>query len=1008
MKVGDYARHVGRPDESPYGEITELSSEGRCTVVYPDGTTYSWIPLTSVESVEAGLERQRRQQAEMLAKQAGMLAKQQVMNLLNSGEFDAATKLYNIKCTDWWPFLDFKAYRTNCMKAAAAQEVEQKALFEAQRRQRITSEVEILLNSSKYSEADHLHAEQCQDWWPLAEYESMKQGARFVQRFVELYRGGSLKELDQFYRSCQTSVDIPVQDYVTLKVPKVDAILRSMDITLDDEQVRAIAHPEDRLLITARAGSGKTRTLCAKAALSIHDEHLYADQVLILAFNKAAALTVKKRLKKGGQVKDYRNARTFHSLAYQLVKPRKKLLFDAGGEPSKREQSRFAQRMMQRILNPAFKEAMVEYFRRELEQIEDMGRDLPPDEYLTFRRSLEHVTLEGKRVKSNGEKFIADFLFEHGVEYRYEKPWAWKVDFLDGSVYKPDFSFFHDGRDFVLEHWAIDPEDTRVVVPSHWSTTTAQYRAQIVSKREFWLDKPVSFLETHTGMLRYGRADFENQLKEILQTQGIQCQRLPQEEIVRRVFATDFQISRMAELFLQFIQRAKKMGSSFESLAHVIAKTPDPEPRARLFHQLAMRAYREYEAMLVEEGAMDFDDLLAQAADEVMARGPSLSIHLGDGKMLPLKELRWVLLDEYQDFSELYFRMLDAILKVNPKIKLVAVGDDWQAINAFAGADLRFFKRFASYFPESSAVGVTTNHRSDSLVVNAGNRLMAGKGPSAKCGSGSPGIIQILNVNDEWIEFREGNQYQQARESDAVFLPSSNDGKRPSPSLEKCAKAVKLCSQQISELLPEMNKPNTRAGCVMLLARTGRVYGMELEDFRQLLISALVKKSQLSKETLENNISVSTAHGSKGQEAHTVFILDATQRQFPKIHPDNLLFRPFGVKPKAVLDEERRLFYVAITRAEHRLYVLTEKGEESPYLFAFKVGRFFDHVIDDASELAKLFDFSTDDDVELTTYKEGSLAGKIAHLLDTCLTGEMTTDGMPQEIIYHDVKLPQI
>ena len=987
MKVGDHVRHVGRPADSLYGEVTQIFSGDRCTVVYPDGSTYSWISLDAVESVEAELERKRRK-----------LVKQQVINLLESGDFSAAKTEYDSECAGWWPLAEFEAHRANCVHAAQARDAKLLALQKAERKIQLVSQVESLLNSANYSEADDLYKGHCQHWWPLAEYDALKRGAMFAQRFVELYRNASLAELDDFYKSHQASVDLPVEDFVTLKVPKVDTILMSMAILLDDEQIRANARPEDRLLITARAGSGKTRTLCAKAALSIHDEGLYADQVLILAFNKAAALTVKERLENGGQVKDYRNARTFHSLAYQLVKPRKKLLFDAGGEPSKRDQSRFAQRMMQRILNPAFKEAMVEYFRQELEQIEDLGRDLPPNEYLIFRRYLEHVTLEGNRVKSNGEKFIADFLFEHGIEYRYEKPWAWKVDFLDGSVYRPDFSFFHEGCDFVLEHWAIDPEDVRAVVPSHWSTTTAQYRAQIVAKREFWQDKPVPFLETHTGMLRHGRLAFENQLKETLQFQGIRCQRLPQDEIERRVFATDFQISRMADLFLQFIQRAKKMGSSVDQLAGVIAKAPDPEPRARLFHQLALRAYREYEAMLIEDGAMDFDDLLAQAAEEVIARGPLLSIHLGDGKMLPLKELRWVLLDEYQDFSELYFRMLDAILKVNPKIKLVAVGDDWQAINAFAGADLRFFKRFAEYFPGSSAVGVTTNYRSDSLVVNAGNKLMAGKGQAAKLSRDLAGKIQLLHVHDSWIEFREGAQYQVERESDAIFLPLSNEGKRPSPALEKIAKAVKLCFQKISEL-PTEN--------VMLLARTGRVYGMELEKFRQLLISALAKKLHLPVEKLQKQISISTAHGSKGQEAHSVFILDATQRQFPKIHPDNLLFRPFGVTPKAVLDEERRLFYVAITRAEHRLYVLTEKGEESPYLFALKVGR-FDRVIDDASELAKLFDFSNDDDIALAPYKRGSLARKIAGFLDAPLTVKKSTADLSQEVMHQHVKPPRI
>ncbi|MBK7990920.1 MAG: hypothetical protein IPK05_13740 [Comamonadaceae bacterium] len=76
---------------------------------------------------------------------------------------------------------------------------------------------------------------------------------------------------------------------------------------------------------------------------------------------------------------------------------------------------------------------------------------------------------------------------------------------------------------------------------------------------------------------------------------------------------------------------------------------------------------------------------------------------------------------------------------------------------------------------------------------------------------------------------------------------------------------------------------------------------------------------------LESLVSAMTARRFQGQR-RTVIILDATQRQFPKVHPDNLLFRPFGVTPKAVLDEERRLFYVALTRAEHRPIVLTERA----------------------------------------------------------------------------------
>lgn len=913
MKLGERVRHVGWPSTS-YGEIVELLPDGRCSVVYPNGSSYSGIKLETIKSVEAEIEQKRRDQA-----------RQDVIQHLEAGDLATAQAWYDRECADWWPLSEFEAEHSRCNQLIEAREVALREQRELERRRKLKRRVVALVDAKKFEEADRLHNKSCKDWWPLDDFETMKRQAMYALRFVDVYRTSSLADLDNFFKQHQGAENLPIDDYVALKLPKVEQTLRAMGISLDHEQLCAVARPEDRLLITARAGSGKTRTLCARAALSIHDEGLYPDQVMILAFNKSAALTVKERLEESGHARDYRNARTFHSLAYQLVKPRKKLLFDEGGEPSKRDQSRFAQRMMQRILNPAFKEAMVDFFRQELRQIEDLGRDLAPFEYMIFRRSLELVTLDGRRVKSNGEKFIADFLFEHGIEYRYEKPWAWKADFLDGSVYKPDFSIVHNGYDYILEHWALDPNNPAERLPIHWSTTTNQYKTQIAAKRAFWRGRSMELLETHTGMLRQGRAAFEDQLKKIFLAQGVNCRRLPQHEIVRRVFENDFAISKMAELFLQFIQRAKKTGWSVDHLSGLIAKEPDPEPRARLFHQLALRAYREYESMLLEEGAMDFDDLLAQAAEEVARRGALLSMHLGDGKMLPLKELRWILLDEYQDFSELYFRMLGAILKVNPGIRLVAVGDDWQAINAFAGADLRFFNHFSEFFPDSSAVGVTTNYRSDSLVVQAGNRLMVGKGIPAQCSRNTPGKIQVCNIHDVWLEFRSDDAYVKERETDAVFFPVGNEGRRPSPSLEKLAKAVKLCVKKIAEV------PDQK---VLLLARSGSVYGLQIAEFRQLLLAALEKTLSQPIEKMERFISAMTAHGSKGQEAHTVIILDATQRQFPKIHPDNLLFRPFGVTPKAVLNEERRLFYVAMTRAEHRLIVLTEKGEESPYLYA--------------------------------------------------------------------------
>jgi DNA helicase-4 len=69
-------------------------------------------------------------------------------------------------------------------------------------------------------------------------------------------------------------------------------------------------------------------------------------------------------------------------------------------------------------------------------------------------------------------------------------------------------------------------------------------------------------------------------------------------------------------------------------------------------------------------------------------------------------------------------------------------------------------------------------------------------------------------------------------------------------------------------------------------------------------------------------------------EADIVIILRANDGAFPFIHPDNALFKFFGQTEKDVLDEERRLFYVAVTRAAERLYILTESERESPFLKA--------------------------------------------------------------------------
>lgn len=804
--------------------------------------------------------------------------------------------------------------------------------------------------SGEVLQARRIFDEQCLGRWSIEEFQRALQADALARQFAALLKNGPLSSVDEFYRHSLRPF-VSVDTVTSLKAPRIKKLLEELEIQADDEQVRAIASPFLRVKIQARAGSGKTRTLSARAVIAIIDEKLDPNQVLILAFNKTATVEIKERVEKILKSKDFNNTRTFHSLAHQLLKPSRKILFDQGEQISTQEQSVFAQRLLRRIINPAFQTEMVQFFRKELEEIENIGRNLQPDEYYIFRQALEHVTLggqwiradgelvrtNGERVKSKGEKFIADFLFEHDIPYRYERAWVWKTPFLGGTTYKPDFSFFANGYDIILEHWAFDPSDANAQLPSHWQQSAADYREQIEAKRNFWKSKSVLLIETHAGMLRDGRKQFEEQLKSILMGAGINCVRLPETEIIKRVFQNDFMISRMAGLFIQFISRAKKQAWGPDDVERLLKTYEEREARTKSFHRLALRAFREYELMKQEESAMDFDDLLIDATKVVEEQGQSATIHLGHGRTIALGRLKWILLDEYQDFSPLYYRLLETILKICPDIRLVAVGDDWQAINSFAGAELKFFNNFGHYFSGGECASLTTNYRSDANIVRAGNALMVGRGQPANVSPvAQMGGINVRALSSTFVQFVRNPDSEEAWRADQVFLPAGTDGRTTENAL-RLAQVLKTCIHILRPAFDESQIRQTvkaagRLPHVLLLSRTGFAYGLSLADLQARLVSILTVLTGAEGKLLNRLIRVSTAHGAKGGEAHTVIVLDATAKQFPMVHPDNLLFEVFGITQEDVLEEERRLFYVAISRAVHRLVVLTEKQKESPYL----------------------------------------------------------------------------
>jgi superfamily I DNA/RNA helicase len=167
------------------------------------------------------------------------------------------------------------------------------------------------------------------------------------------------------------------------------------EIEFDSDQLKAINCKSKNILLKARAGSGKTAVLVERAKKLLDR----GEKVLLLAFNKKASLEMKKRVGNG-----FQNSKTFHSFAYSIVKPKGDILMG-------REQLLYIQDLIP-------KNELSEIGNDEISQKKS---NLSPDYFVKYIRNRSDYSLSGDEVKSKGEKLVANFLFEHDINFQYEK-----------------------------------------------------------------------------------------------------------------------------------------------------------------------------------------------------------------------------------------------------------------------------------------------------------------------------------------------------------------------------------------------------------------------------------------------------------------------------------------------------------------------------------------------------------------------------------------------------------
>ncbi len=697
----------------------------------------------------------------------------------------------------------------------------------------------------------------------------------------------------------------------------------------NDEQIAAIASINENVLLKARAGSGKTSVVAERTRFLIQHAGIKPDEIMLLAFNKKAAEGITHRIQTQCGIGDFNNARTFHSLAWQVAPPAKTPLFDEkGGGVSTAQQKQFVQKLVNGAKNIAFLLRAHVFFRAEITEMESLGSFLSKEDYYLYRRNHRQATLKGDSVKSLGEKYIGDFLFEHGIAHNYEQVWWW-----DNRNYRPDFTLNVVGAKkprVVIEHWGIDENDSNKQVSDLWDGSWDDYKTQMEEKRAYWKSdsykrENVLFLETSIADLRPGREHFEKILCRKLTDAGVVLTKLDNNALAKKV--NEIRIGKLTTMFLQFIQRAKNQRLSPDDVAEKINGL-GIGTRPSIFSHMANKIYSDYVRELDKTDSLDFNDLLEHAIDKVQQTKGDCAIPTADGRSIKINQLKYLMIDEYQDFSPLFFNLVDAIRRCNPAMKVFCVGDDWQAINAFAGSDLKYFESFDKYIDGAKHLALLTNHRSATSIVDISNRFMAGRGEQSRAYKTEKGEICKRHTDEIRIERRTDAAHKQAREFDRRFVAAikgNHDNTKYSPNKSVMAKTLKACYTIITD-------DSNRNKRIAILSKTNSV-GFYYESPAQFK-SALKEtcKGHPVYRDFDKLVDASTTHGYKGREADIVIMLFVNDGAYPLIHPDSDLYEILGATPQKTLDEERRLFYVGLTRAKEKLYLLCESEIESDFL----------------------------------------------------------------------------
>ena len=696
--------------------------------------------------------------------------------------------------------------------------------------------------------------------------------------------------------------------------------------SLNPEQRQAVLTQEDCTVVVAGAGTGKTHTMVEKARDTVRTGIARPGQIAFVTFTRKATEEIRSRSTdlEGMEIG------TLHHLArrvIEMIEGRRPRLSPLAEDDRARIRQIEAWLLEAVGENPSLL-LDLQTRHQAFEMCRAPGDDIAP---------APRVPPDGIRVRSMGEARIATTLHLANIPYRYEAefPVPEKLQTKKGARYCPDFYLPDDpaaapsiDAGIWLEHFANDTEGN---LPRQWDKEKAGATTQYQADRK-WKERLHAALATRFAWTEFGDiqrcmrsgASFPGLLLQRISEQGGSTATAPptwevKREIERlRTAEGNAEHWRIAYEIDEWIRTMRQQVLAKDKVLDAAIDADGTAEEAVALYRLAAPVLDRYVRRLEESGTIDHEGTVLKAWQYLRA-----------GRVEPPWNV--ILVDEYQDVNPAQAAFIHALLRpcepgrLSTGARLTAVGDDWQAIFGFQGGDVSLIREFRDPVGEQkrhvARVALKQTYRFGQALADTTRAFVTrGRGAIDREIIGAPGV----KPDPAWPF--------------SIVIASS---KLKTAGEERFGKGRQGLTAGVLTVLARIGEQAPGAEVLIVARRNAELTTGNGGNRRDAGIDRRAIDTAAGQSGIR--LTYSTVHKAKGTEADYVVMLDGGPPRAGEAAGAKALERALRVFRGAdsAAEEERRIWYVALTRARYKVYVIVAAGIEShsPFVDELYEGR---------------------------------------------------------------------